>query len=227
MEVYPNSTLYNDDQVLEAMLQGDVQLAAPSLSKFETFTKVFRIFDLPFMFKNIEAVDAFQNSETGQAMKESMVAPRPAGPGILAQRAEAVLGQRAADAARGCSRPQVPGAALGRDRGADGSARRLAAADGLLRGLRRPADRRRRRAGKHLVEHLRPEVLRSAGRHHRDQPRRARLPGRGLGRLARQPARRCAHPAHDDPARGHRRAQRRGRPRSTPRRARRSSTPAA
>lgn len=73
MEVFPNSTLYNDDQVLEAMLQGDVQMAAPSLSKFERFTKQFRIFDLPFMFKDIAAVDTFQNSETGQAMKESMM----------------------------------------------------------------------------------------------------------------------------------------------------------
>jgi C4-dicarboxylate-binding protein DctP len=72
VEVYPNSTLYDDDQVLEAMLQGDVQMAAPSLSKFEAFTKVFNIFDLPFMFKNMAAVDAFQNSETGQAMKASM-----------------------------------------------------------------------------------------------------------------------------------------------------------
>ncbi len=72
MEVFPNSTLYNDDVVLEAMLQGDVQFAAPSLSKFEKFTKQFRIFDLPFMFKNIEAVDAFQLSETGEAMKNSM-----------------------------------------------------------------------------------------------------------------------------------------------------------
>ncbi len=72
MEVFPNSTLYNDNQVLEAMLQGDVQMAAPSLSKFEQFTKQFRIFDLPFMFTNIDAVDQFQNSETGQAMKESM-----------------------------------------------------------------------------------------------------------------------------------------------------------
>ena len=72
MEVFPNSTLYNDDQVLEAMLQGDVQMAAPSLSKFEQFTKQFRIFDLPFMFKNINAVDAFQSSDTGQAMKEAM-----------------------------------------------------------------------------------------------------------------------------------------------------------
>ncbi len=72
MEVFPQSTLYNDDQVLEALLQGDVQMAAPSLSKFEQFTKQFRIFDLPFMFKNINAVDEFQNSETGQAMKQSM-----------------------------------------------------------------------------------------------------------------------------------------------------------
>ncbi|MEL6412305.1 MAG: DctP family TRAP transporter solute-binding subunit [Pseudomonadota bacterium] len=72
MEVFPNSTLFNDNKVLEAILQGDVQLAAPSLSKFEKFTKQFRLFDLPFMFKNIEAVDAFQSSDAGQAMKDSM-----------------------------------------------------------------------------------------------------------------------------------------------------------
>ena len=72
MEVFPNSTLYNDDKVLEALLQGDVQLAAPSLSKFENFTRQFRLFDLPFMFKNVGAVDAFQASAAGQAMKDSM-----------------------------------------------------------------------------------------------------------------------------------------------------------
>jgi len=72
MEVFPNSTLYNDNKVLEAMLQGDVQLAAPSLSKFEKFTKQFRLFDLPFMFRNIEAVDTFQNSADGQALMDSM-----------------------------------------------------------------------------------------------------------------------------------------------------------
>ncbi len=72
MEVYPNSTLYDDDAVLEAMLQGDVQMAAPSLSKFEKYTKVFSIFDLPFMFKNMDAVNEFQASENGQAMIKSM-----------------------------------------------------------------------------------------------------------------------------------------------------------
>jgi len=72
MEVFPSSQLYNDDQVLEAMLAGDVQLAAPSLSKFEKFTKKFRLFDLPFMFDDINAVDRFQNSEDGQKLKDSM-----------------------------------------------------------------------------------------------------------------------------------------------------------
>ncbi len=72
MEVFPNSTLYDDNKVLEALLQGDVQLAAPSLSKFEKFTKQFRIFDLPFMFNDMNAVNAFQNSDTGQAMLDSM-----------------------------------------------------------------------------------------------------------------------------------------------------------
>ena len=72
MKVYPNSSLYNDNKVLEAMLQGDVQLAAPSLSKFEKFTKKFRLFDLPFMFQDINAVDRFQSSKAGQALKKSM-----------------------------------------------------------------------------------------------------------------------------------------------------------
>ena len=72
MEVFPNSTLYTDEKVLEAMLQGDVQFAAPSLSLFEPITKAFRLFDLPFMFKDIAAVDAFQASGTGQEMLQSM-----------------------------------------------------------------------------------------------------------------------------------------------------------
>ena len=73
MQVYPNSTLYNDNKVLEAILDGSVQLAAPSLSKFESFTKKFRLFDLPFLFKDINAVDRFQNSKDGESLKNSMV----------------------------------------------------------------------------------------------------------------------------------------------------------
>ena len=72
INVFPNSQLYNDNKVLEAMLLGDVQMAAPSLSKFEQFTLKYRVFDLPFMFKDIEAVDRFQNSPAGEKLKNIM-----------------------------------------------------------------------------------------------------------------------------------------------------------
>lgn len=72
MEVYPNSQLFNDNKVLEALLLGDVQMAAPSLAKFEKYTKKFRLFDLPFLFNDIDAVDRFQTSADGQKLLDSM-----------------------------------------------------------------------------------------------------------------------------------------------------------
>ncbi len=68
MEVFANSTLYDDDKVMEALLLGDVQLAAPSLSKFEAYTKKYRLFDLPFLFKDLHAVDAFYASPSAKAL---------------------------------------------------------------------------------------------------------------------------------------------------------------
>jgi C4-dicarboxylate-binding protein DctP len=72
VEVYPNSQLYNDDKVLQAMLLGDVHFAAPSLSKFEQYTLKYRIFDLPFLFDDVQAVDRFQKSEAGQQLLHAM-----------------------------------------------------------------------------------------------------------------------------------------------------------
>ena len=68
MEVYPNSTLYDDDKVMEALLLGDVQLAAPSLSKFEAYTLKYRLFDLPFLFASLKDVDAFGRSDKGKEL---------------------------------------------------------------------------------------------------------------------------------------------------------------
>ena len=72
VEVYPNSQLFGDDKVLEAMLLGDVQLAAPALSKFSRYTDVLALYDLPFLFKDLNAVDRFQQSEQGQAMLDAV-----------------------------------------------------------------------------------------------------------------------------------------------------------
>jgi C4-dicarboxylate-binding protein DctP len=72
VEVYPNSSLYGDGKEMEALLLGDVHIIAPSLAKFEHYSKGVQIFDLPFLFDNIEAVDRFQKSEAGQSLLSSM-----------------------------------------------------------------------------------------------------------------------------------------------------------
>jgi C4-dicarboxylate-binding protein DctP len=72
MKVYPNGSLFGDNVVLEEMLKGNVEMAIPSLSQLESYTTKFRVFDLPFLFKNIEIVDTFQKSQTGQELLKSM-----------------------------------------------------------------------------------------------------------------------------------------------------------
>ena len=72
VQVFPSSQLFGDAKELEALLLGDVQLIAPSLSKFDRYTKKIQIFDLPFLFDDIEAVDRFQDSPAGQSLLTSM-----------------------------------------------------------------------------------------------------------------------------------------------------------
>ncbi|CAG9000002.1 MAG: Solute-binding protein [Candidatus Celerinatantimonas neptuna] len=72
VEVFPNSQLFGDNKVLEAMLLGDVQMAAPSLSKFERYTSKLQLFDLPFLFKDMAAVNRFQQSPDGQKLLNSL-----------------------------------------------------------------------------------------------------------------------------------------------------------
>ena len=72
VEVYPNSSLFGDGKEMEALLIGDVQMLAPSLAKFEQYAKPVQLFDLPFLFDNMEAVDRFQASPEGRGLLTSM-----------------------------------------------------------------------------------------------------------------------------------------------------------
>lgn len=83
VEVYPSAQLFNDDTVLPAILLGDVQLAAPSLSKFGKYTKQLPVFDLPFLFKDIQAAERFQNGPAGQKLLMSMESKGLTGLGFL------------------------------------------------------------------------------------------------------------------------------------------------
>ncbi len=72
VQVFPSSQLFGDAKELEALLLGDVQFIAPSLSKFDRYTKQIQVFDLPFLFDDVAAVDRFQASKDGQALLTSM-----------------------------------------------------------------------------------------------------------------------------------------------------------
>ncbi len=72
VEIYPNSQLFGDKDEMIALLKNDTQIIAPSLSKFSKYTSVLQIYDLPFLFKDLDAVACFQDSENGKEMLTSM-----------------------------------------------------------------------------------------------------------------------------------------------------------
>ena len=66
VQVFPNASLMEDDPSMEALAFGDVQMIAPSLSKFDRLTPKFQVFDLPFMFDDTAALERFQESDIGR-----------------------------------------------------------------------------------------------------------------------------------------------------------------
>ena len=72
VQVFPNSQLFGDNDEIIALLKNDVQIIAPALSKFSKFTDVLQLYDLPFLFSDLDAVDCYQESELGQEMLDSM-----------------------------------------------------------------------------------------------------------------------------------------------------------
>lgn len=72
VQVFPSSQLFGDGKEMEAVLLGDVQMIAPSLSKFDRYTKKLQLFDLPFLFDDLAAVDRFQQSADGKKLLDSM-----------------------------------------------------------------------------------------------------------------------------------------------------------
>jgi len=72
VEVYPNSTLFGDSKELEALILGDVQLLAPSLSKFGAYTDKYGVFDLPFIFKDMDHAIRFTKTAKGKKLLGEM-----------------------------------------------------------------------------------------------------------------------------------------------------------
>lgn len=72
VEVYPNSTLFGEDEEMAALLRGDVQIIAPSVGNFTPYSRSIQLFELPFLFDDMRAVDRFQSSPAGLSLLRSM-----------------------------------------------------------------------------------------------------------------------------------------------------------
>jgi C4-dicarboxylate-binding protein DctP len=74
VQIYPNSQLYKDSAVLKALKLNSVQMACPSFSKFGKIVPQLALFDLPFLFRDIEHLHKVQDSEVGQKLKDMVTA---------------------------------------------------------------------------------------------------------------------------------------------------------
>ncbi len=73
VEVYPSGQLMSDDDSMDALAFGEVQMIAFPVSKLDRLTQRFQIFDLPFLFPDLQAVERFQASDHGQGLLTSLV----------------------------------------------------------------------------------------------------------------------------------------------------------
>jgi C4-dicarboxylate-binding protein DctP len=74
VQVYPNSQLYKDKAVLKAIKLNSVQMACPSFSKFTKTVPQLALFDLPFLFRDMEHVHKVEDGEVGQKLKDLVAA---------------------------------------------------------------------------------------------------------------------------------------------------------
>ena len=73
VQVYPNAQLYGDDDEMQALQMGAVDLVAPSLSKFGRIgLPEFEMFGLPFLFDDLNAVRRITLGPLGQKLMQGL-----------------------------------------------------------------------------------------------------------------------------------------------------------
>jgi C4-dicarboxylate-binding protein DctP len=73
VEVYPNSQLFKDAEELDALQLGSVQMLAPVPGKFgPAGIPEFEVFDLPYMFPDLEALQRVYHGPAGAAMLKKL-----------------------------------------------------------------------------------------------------------------------------------------------------------
>ncbi len=72
VEVYPNSSLFDDKDVMEPLITNAIQMAAPAFSKFTKFTPQLQLFDLPFLFNDLDHLHKVTTGPVGSKILETV-----------------------------------------------------------------------------------------------------------------------------------------------------------
>ena len=68
VQVFPNSQLFKDGEEFEALSRGDVQMIAPTTSKVSQLFPQWQIWDLPYLFTNLESVHQIMDGPLGKTL---------------------------------------------------------------------------------------------------------------------------------------------------------------
>jgi C4-dicarboxylate-binding protein DctP len=71
--VFPNSQLYDDNQAVEALSAGFIEMAAPSSAKFVGSVPALQLFDMPFLFPRIKTVHNVVDGKIGDEIRAMFV----------------------------------------------------------------------------------------------------------------------------------------------------------
>ncbi|AMV71647.1 TRAP transporter substrate-binding protein [Desulfuromonas carbonis] len=72
VEVYPNSSLFDDKDIMTPLMTNAVQMAAPSFSKFTSFAPNLQLVDLPFLFNDADHLHKVLAGEVGQKILDTV-----------------------------------------------------------------------------------------------------------------------------------------------------------
>ena len=71
--VFPNAQLYGDNQAIEALSAGFIEMAAPSSAKFVGSVPALQLFDMPFLFPTIETVHKTVDGPIGDEIRAMFI----------------------------------------------------------------------------------------------------------------------------------------------------------
>lgn len=68
VQIYPNSILYHDDNEMEALQNGDVQMIAPTISKVTSYLPNWQVLDLPFLIETDDQLFSILHGELSEQL---------------------------------------------------------------------------------------------------------------------------------------------------------------